>query len=119
MRQIAQNASGLIGTLSPLTMVKHSLFETRLELVDLVLGVAKLLQYSVQLALVLWALLWTRDSLVKRRRTADEYLDVLLAWVWKNFLQHLFRDKALAILPVLGWCVKRIEYLEPLGVIFL
>lgn len=87
-----------------------------LELVDLVLVVAQLLQDTRQLTLVLRADLVTANSIVEARRSADEDLLVLLLGLRKDGLQEFLGDVALAAGPLLGRLVEEVESLEALGV---
>ena len=90
---------------------------THLELVDLVLAVAQILQVALKLALVLGALLATRNGLVHARGTADKDLDLLaLLRLRQNSLQQLLGNVALAALPLLGRVVEDVEGAEALGV---
>lgn len=83
---------------------------TRLELVDLVLAVSKLLQVAVKLALVRRALLATTDRLVHGWWAANEDLDLLtLLGLGENGLQELLGDVTFAALPLLWWVVEDVE----------
>lgn len=88
-----------------------------LELVDLLLAIAQLLQVTVELALVLGTLLAAADGLVHTGRTADEDLDGLaLLGLGQNGLQELLGDVALAALPLLRRVVQDVEGAETAGV---
>ena len=86
-----------------------------LELIDLVLGVAQLLQDSAQLALVGGADLSAADGLVQARRATDEDLDVLGLGVRDQSLEQFFGDEALAVLPARGRLVERVVGAESFG----
>lgn len=88
----------------------------RLELVNLLIGVAKLLQKSGNIALLLGANLRTRNGLHQSRRTADEKLDVFALGLGEDLLQQLLCDEATAADPVLGGLVQDVECAEALGV---
>jgi len=87
-----------------------------LELEHLLLAVAKLLQDTSELALVLGADLAARDGLVQARWATDEELDVLLLGLGQNGLQQLLGDEALTTGPILGGLVEDVEGAEPAGV---
>jgi len=87
-------------------------FSSRLELVDLVLGVTKLGQVTGQITLVLRTLLGSTDSLVQTRWTADKDLYVTVLWARKNSLEQLLGDVALSTRPVLRWSVEGVESTE-------
>jgi hypothetical protein len=92
-----------------------SLFEDRLELVNLVLVVAKLGEQTGKVALVLGALLGASDGLVHTRGTADEDLDVLLAGVGQDGLEELLGDNTLGTGPVLWGVVEGVEGAHTVG----
>ena len=89
---------------------------TGLELVNLVLGVAQLVQRARQLALVLGTDLGTTDSLVHAGRATDKQLDVLLLGLREDSLEEVLGDVALAAVPALGGIFEDVESLEALGV---
>ena len=80
-----------------------------LELIDLILTVAQLLQHARQLPLVRGALLGPAHGLVQPRRPAHEDLDVGLLGLRQHRLEQLLGDVALALLPALGRVVEDVE----------
>lgn len=87
-----------------------------LELEDLLLAVAKLLQGTSKLALVLGADFAARDGLVQARWATDEELNVLLLGLGQNSLQQLLGDESLTTGPILGGLVEDVEGAETAGV---
>lgn len=87
-----------------------------LKLVDLLLGVAKILQRARELTLVLGADLGARDGLHQTRGTADKHLDVLLLGLGQHRLEQFLGDVPSVALPVLGGLVQDVEGTESLGV---
>lgn len=74
---------------------------------------------TAQLTLVRGAVLVTRNSLVKTRRSAYEDLDILLSGTRNNSLQQLLGNEALALRPVLRRLVQNVESAEAVGVLVL
>lgn len=103
-------------TQRPTRFSTESLYYTALKLENLVLGVAKLLQDTRKLTLVLGADLATGDGLVQTRWATDEELDVLLLGLREHSLQQLLGDVTLATSPLLGRVVQDVEGTETLGV---
>lgn len=87
-----------------------------LELEDLILAVAQLLQSTGQIALVLRADLGAADGLVQTRGSANKELDVVLLGLWEHSLQQVLGDEALTASPALGRVVQNIEGPEALGI---
>lgn len=98
------------------TRISGYLLCNHLELENLLLVVAELLQDTLELTLVLGADLGTGDGLVHGRRTTDEELDVVFLGLGEDSLQQLLGDVALAASPFLGGLVQDVEGLEALGV---
>lgn len=87
-----------------------------LELVDLVLGVAEVLQGAGQVALVLGADLVAGDGLHHARGAANEDLDVLVLGLGEDSLEEVLGDVAAVADPLLGGVVEDVEGTEALGV---
>jgi hypothetical protein len=87
----------------------------RLELVNLILLIAKLLQGTSQLTLVLGADLVSGDGVHETGRAADEQLDVLVLGLREDSLQELLGNVAAVADPLLGRVVEDIESTETLG----
>ena len=87
----------------------------RLELVNLVLVVAKLGEQTSKITLVLGALLGASDGLVHARGAADEDLDVLLARIRQDGLEKLLGDNTLGTGPVLWGVVEGVEGAHTVG----
>lgn len=87
----------------------------RLELVHLVLLVAKLLKGTGQLTLVLGADLVSGDGVHEAGGAADKQLDVLVLGLRENSLEQLLGDIAAVADPLLGGVVEDIESTETLG----
>lgn len=87
----------------------------RLELVHLVLLVAKLLEGTSQLTLVLGADLISGDGVHETGRATDKQLDVLVLGLRENSLEELLGDVAAVADPLLGRVVEDIESTETLG----
>lgn len=87
----------------------------RLELVHLVLLVAKLLEGTSQLTLVLGADLVSGDGVHETGRATDKQLDVLVLGLRENSLEELLGDVAAVADPLLGGVVEDIESTETLG----
>lgn len=92
------------------------IIHVHLELEHLLLGVTKLLQGTIDLALVLRADLRAADSLVHARGTTDEELNVLLLGLGEDRLQEVLVDVALSAAPAIGRVVEDVEGPEALGV---
>lgn len=88
----------------------------RLELVHLLSGVAKVLQSTGKLALVLGANLVAGDGLHQSRWSANKDLDVVALGLGENLLQQVLGDEAAATDPVLGGLVQGVERAEALRV---
>ena len=88
---------------------------SRLELIDLVLGVTQLLQDAAQLTLVGGADLSAANGFVQARRATDKDLDVLALGVRDQSLEQVLGDEALSMLPALGRLVERVVGAESLG----
>lgn len=86
----------------------------RLELVHLVLLVAKLLEGTSQLTLVLGADLVSGDGVHETGRATDKQLDVLVLGLRENSLEELLGDVAAVADPLLGRVVEDIESTETL-----
>lgn len=95
------------------------LIRDSLELVDLLLLVAKLGKHASKITLVLRALLGASDGLVHARGTTDEDLDVLLAGIGKDSLEKVLSDHALRAGPVLWGVVQRVEGAHAVRVLIL
>lgn len=87
-----------------------------LELEDLVLAVAQLLQSTRQIALVRRADLGAADGLVQTRGPANKELDVVFLGLREHSLQQVLGDVALTASPALGRVVQDIEGPEALGI---
>lgn len=87
-----------------------------LELVNLVLVVAKLLERASKLTLVLRADLGARDGRHQAGRAADKELNVLLLGLGENSLEKVLGDEARTALPALGSLVEDVKGTEALGV---
>lgn len=87
-----------------------------LELEDLVLAVAQLLQSTGQIALVRRANLGAADSLVQTRGPANKELDVVFLGLREHSLQQVLGDVALTASPALRRVVQDIEGPEALGI---
>lgn len=98
------------------TVKPWQISQARLELVNLVLLVAKLLQDTSELALVLGANLVAGDGLVQAGRTADEDLDVLALRLGQNLLEELLGDVTGVTPPLFGSLVECVKGTETLGV---
>lgn len=87
-----------------------------LELEDLVLAVAQLLQSTRQITLVRRADLGAADGLVQTRGPANKELDVVFLGLREHSLQQVLGDVALTASPALGRVVQDIEGPEALGI---
>lgn len=87
-----------------------------LELVHLLRSIPELLQDTGKLALVLGALLVSRDGIHHTGRTADEHLDVVRLGLGEDRLEESLVDVARGAGPVLGRVVEDVERPEALRV---
>jgi len=104
-----------LGSFCTTCLVGHG----RLKLVNLILAVTKILEHTLQLALILRTLFHPRNSFVHPWWPTDEDLDVFLFRTWNGILQQLLRHMSLPVRPALRRRVDSVECAKSLWVLIL